>query len=900
MFAFPAFANAHRNRTTAHLQIPTDCISDPATRALADELPYLCCCSFAGFAPLHLLADDTLGYAFDFAVPAVDTVIDGEESAARGVLMMLHALPPGLQWQWFLRSSAGVEEQLSHYRTQPGEDAPGRLFADAFVERWRAAQIQGFFPAEGEINFHPRSQRILVALKSASLGLARPGLASLAASALPPGLGARLAPYLARMRQDSRARKVAADFVASVRDVLAAAQAQGWQTRAVDADGLVGWLASLLFPQRTRACAKPAAWASSAQALGACAGEIRVAVAALGRIEKIDFPGFCTIADGVAAHHRVVSMLWQPRAVAPGMLNLLAALRPQQCISVSATPLSPAAALLQLKARALLNARSTHGFNETEMQARSEAMHEVEQRLFADGERVFEVRLQIHVVESQAEEAERSATAFCKQLQALEIEAAVEADIGSSLLLRGCLPFAVYPRTEQKLRRRRRMLSRDCAELHPGGGCWTGVHPEAAAQAGARAGPIVLYSNPLGEPLFIDPTKAEKNPHALVIGQSGSGKSFFVHDYLLHLWRLPDVRLFLISIKADYRKLAMLLGRYIEITLDCDVSLNPFCGQPTLENQARWFAALALMLTEGQSDASIARDAEIALQGAALAAAQKNWDADRDSPIRETILEHVCQELERSFGLLGRQLALQLQPYRKGPYRRLFNAPRGIRSSDRFVFFNLGSILRQPCASLVSFCIFGLVDEVMMDSRLRAVPKGLVADEVWALVRNAHAAAILERSLKAYRSLGGFAIPIVQDPQDLDTPSGRVMLVNTATKVILPLDRSGQTDLLRYVRLNERELEIVRDLRLVKRRYSEFFVSIDGMKSAKGLLIPDPLRYAIATTDPIDEDLIDRHFQECGDMLTAVQRFARESPYGLAVQGAGRAASAPAPVDRDR
>jgi len=98
----------------------------------------------------------------------------------------------------------------------------------------------------------------------------------------------------------------------------------------------------------------------------------------------------------------------------------------------------------------------------------------------------------------------------------------------------------------------------------------------------------------------------------------------------------------------------------------------------------------------------------------------------------------------------------------------------------------------------------------------------------------------------------------------------------------LPLDRSGQSDLSNFVRLNDRELELVRALRLIKRRYSEFFVSIEGIHSAKGLVIPDPLRYAISTTDPSDEAQLDRLYQQTGDMLTAVQRFAQEAPYGIA------------------
>jgi conjugal transfer ATP-binding protein TraC len=854
-------------------------------RALAHELPYLHSGTFQGFGPLHLLADDTLGFAFTINVPVVDTVPDGEQGVCDALVTMLHALEPGIQWQWFCRSQSRVEDALSLYLSQPGQDAPGELFARAFVERWRTAQGQGFFPEKAELNFHPRSQTLTIALKSAPMGFGQTSIGELAASLVPASWREhwhrRFPAGTGQELQHGANAQRAARFVAVVRDILAAAHYQGWETHCLGPDELVRWTCAILFPQRANA--HPALAPDSRHAFDR--DEIRTAIAAQGRIQELSPRGFSSVAAGITRHHRVVSMLWQPRSVFPGMLNALATIRPNINVCLAASLLPPTAALLQLKARALLNARSTHRFNETEMQARGKALQEVEERLFAEGERILELRLQVHIAEATADEAEDAAAMVCKHLENLEMEAAREQDIASSLLLRGCLPFAVYPQTERKLRRRRRLLSRDCAELHPCGGCWTGIAPESAHQGAAYPSPIVMYSNALGEPLFIDPTKADKNPHALVVGQSGSGKSFFVHDYLLHLWRLPQVRLFLISIKADYRKLALLLGRYVEITLDSDISLNPFCGAPTRENQARWFAALVLMLNEGDAAQRLSRETEIVLQGAALAAAQRNWDAHTHQPLRETLLEHVCLELEQAAGILGRQLSAKLHPYRKGPYRRLFNAPRGVRPDDRFLFFNLGNILRQPCAALASFCVFGLIDETMIDPQLRAVPKGLIADEVWALVRNPYAAAILERSLKAYRSLGGFAVPIVQDPQDLDTPSGRVMLVNTATKIILPMDTSGQADLQRYVRLNDREMDIVRNLRLVKRRYSEFFVSIEGVQSAKGLLIPDPLRYAIATTDPVDEHRIEQIFQECKDILRAVQRFAQERPYGIAQPG---------------
>jgi conjugal transfer ATP-binding protein TraC len=870
---------------------------DRHTRWLSDELPYLFCGDYDGFGPLHLLADGALGYAFELEMPTVDTLPEGEDDVARALVTMLHAVPPGMHWQWFSSSTSCVEPELSRYESQAGSDGITAQFVDAFIRRWRMAQQEGFFPDEPAINFHPRARSLVVALKSEPMGFARPGTRELIASMAPDAWRPALRKILERWQGAEGQRQRIDRFLGGVQDVLAAAHAANWAPRALDDRDLIAFLTRLLFPQRLLGAGSRVPAAAGAAADPSFEhNELRLAIAALGRIDEAGGSGFRSLCGAVERHHRVVSMLWQPRTVAAGLLNELASLRPQLTVSVSASTVAPAAALLQLKARALLNARSTHRFNTTEMEARAEALQEVEQRIFAEGERIFELRLQVHVTEESAEAAEQAANVVCRTLEALEIEATVERDVGTALLLRGCLPFAVYPETERKLRRRRRLLSRDGADLHPAGGCWTGVAPNPPSTADIRPTPIVMYSNPLGEPLFIDPTKAEKNPHALVIGQSGSGKSFFVHDFLLHLWRLPDVRLFLISIKPDYRKLALLLGRYVEITLDSAVSLNPFGGRPSLENQAKWFAALVLMLHEGKEDVPpLTREEEVALQSAAQTAAQRNWDAALDRAIRETLLEDVCTELERGGGPIGRQLALRLHPYRRGPYRRLFNAPRNVSATERFIFFNLGNILRQPCAALASFCVFSLVDEVMTDAQLRGTPKGLIADEVWALVRNPHAAAILERSLKAYRSLGGFAMPIVQDPQDLDTPSGRVMLVNTATKVILPLDRTGHADLDRYVRLNEREAEIVRNLKLVKRRYSEFFVSIDGMKSAKGLLIPDPLRYAIATTDPADEERIERLHSETGDMFAAIRRFAREAPFGRYDSSGGAGAVAHTP-----
>jgi hypothetical protein len=462
---------------------------------LVNLLPYLMCGRVGNFEPVHLLDDGALGFAVEFDVPVVDTVVDGEDAISGLIDQALRALPDGVQWQWFVQSSSFVESQLQLYLAQASCDPVAQVCTAHYVQRWRAAQREGFFPQELAANFFPRSQSILVALKSAPLHSTR-------------------GPLAAMFHRAGKLDAVVADFIEAARGLQAMLATQGIGASALGADQLANWVADRLFPWRRFDHAPVQTGLHS----------VREAIASLGRIDPVEMRGFRTVSAGTEAHHRVTSMLWHPRAVRPGMLNTLVLLRPCLSVSLSGRVLPLASSTLQLKTQGLLNARSANRFNEVETQARAQALNDVEHRLFSEGERLIEGRLQVHLIEPTAEEAEDAARVVCSHLRELDIEAAQEEEIGSSLILRGCLPFAIYEVTERKLRRRRRFLSRDFADIHPCGGCWRGM-PPSPERPGTRPGPIVMYSNPVGEALFLDPSKAERNPHALWSANQAPGKA---------------------------------------------------------------------------------------------------------------------------------------------------------------------------------------------------------------------------------------------------------------------------------------------------------------------------------------------------------------------------------------
>lgn len=365
-----------------------------------------------------------------------------------------------------------------------------------------------------------------------------------------------------------------------------------------------------------------------------------------------------------------------------------------------------------------------------------------------------------------------------------------------------------------------------------------------------------------------------------MVGGSGSGKSFMVHDLLMQLLRLPRIWVCLISTKPDYERLARLLGKYIEIALDGAYSINPFAGAPTHDNLNAWLTVLVNMLTESDPRIVIDKEAQGLLSSCMMTAAQLNWDARRNRPIRETLLDHVIERLARAE--LGRALADRLQPYHSGPFAQLFNRPVSLEAADRFVFFNLSKVASYPCASVVSLCVFNFVNSRMYDPALRDKLKVLGLDEGWAMMKDEGSAALAQMGFRAYRSLGGLAFAVSQMMSDFDTPLGQAILANTATKLVLPQQEVAIAALPRYLALSAKELALVRSLQLKKRRFSEFFLKMEGRPSTVGRVVPDPLRYATATTDPADTVRYNRLREQCaGDEMATVQRFAQDYPYGI-------------------
>jgi len=818
------------------------------TPRLADFIPTRAIGPFGGLDDVHLVADASLGFGWQMGVPALESVDDGEARVSDAYDQLLRQLPAGYSLDLYIHRGRTVAPYLHSYVARLAPHPFARTMVDHLMRRWTDAQSVGFFPDEPALNFFPRNQSIFLFLKT-------PPCPHLLTNS-PRSLAAWL--WRGADRQIEREiADAAADLRRRVQQIEQTACDVSLQLRRLTADDYIDFVGTLLFPQR----AGPAICHQPDETVGDAIGQ-------MGDVSEIGRSALATQVRNCTLWHQAVSMMWQPKAVLPGMFAPLVNAETDITVYLSYLSQPRMQTLFALKGAKHINKKMETPFTEVETEEKEASLKQAEQRLYA-GECFGGTRFMVWVRGTCPEDALDRATRVTGQLDT-QMPADIEPVIGSSVLLRS-LPLARHPTIDRALSRSRRMLSNDVATLAPLAGHWEGTDP-------ARS--MLLHPTRWGTPLFLDPRECDTNPHFLVIGGSGSGKTFFVHDLLIQLLRLAEVWICLISIKADYERLARLVGKYVEIDLDGAYSISPFGGPPTNDNLSVWLAVIVNMLTESDSRILIDKEAQGLLAEQIRLASQLNWDARNHQPIRETLLSHIVERLMRYE--LGRVLADRLQPYHSGPYAALFNRPCSLEASDRFVFFNLSKAVDYSCASVVSLCVFHFVNSIMYNPATRGMQKLLGLDEGWALMRDEGSAALVQKAFRGYRSLGGLAFAISQLMTDFDTPLGRGILANTATKIILPQQQSAIADLPKYVSLTNKEMELVRSLEIRKRRFSEFFVKMEKAPSTVGRLVPDPFKYAVATTDASDTEQYNRLLRECGgDDLAATQRFATELPYGI-------------------
>ena len=781
-----------------------------------------------------------LGVGFYFSPPAQETIMYGDLYGAQTIAKLISVMPDGYTVQWVRSNVSNLRRAATAYFEQEHlGDIPTALLQER-AEFLQSVQSSGL-PDPTRTGMTPSIQQGYFFIHT------------------PP-----MARYNAKGKRQLEAVKSAElGFVATIELVVRelGSTIDMWQvTPAMFCNYVVGLLNPI--------------YAQSEDFLPRVSeSEIPEAIAAMVQLTDIDDRGFVSEHEGIKTYFRLASMMWQPKTVTSGLLTPVVE-DSNDCTSITSIRVLPQEATsLAIKAKLFITQRSETPFN---VQANEAAIGSLSDALArnVNREKWVGVRTHIIVTADSNDAAEKRVQTVKNAMKMQSFESGVETEIASSLILHGCLPFT--PQSyERAFARSRRMLSEDAASIAPVGGTWEGFHTKD---------PYAMYMNRWAKPLLVNPHVADGNANALVIGGSGSGKSYFVHDLMLQTSRLPSVYQYLLSIKDDYEWMTRLMGKTITFELENLPCINPFFGEPTTSNREMWEQILVQVIKSFPNELVNKEDRAL-LDMAALNAYHHVKNSTQGHGVMG--LDHIASQLLT----LGTDVSARAKDLHKrmadfikgGKYETLLNGRSELNPADRQIFFNLKNVITTAAGSVTIACLMRFLDDVMTMKERRGNLKFCCFDEGSFLNDDELGGMFISRSVRTYRSLGGQVTGVSQQLDDWKTGFGKAMLSNTATKYILKQATSELvTEVAQLLGLNPKETELVSSLHMQPGYYSEFFVSQSGSGSTVGRVYAMPLLNAIATTNSDDFGPRLQLLEQCsGNYWQATQEFARRYPHGF-------------------
>jgi KaiC/GvpD/RAD55 family RecA-like ATPase len=368
------------------------------------------------------------------------------------------------------------------------------------------------------------------------------------------------------------------------------------------------------------------------------------------------------------------------------------------------------------------------------------------------------------------------------------------------------------------------------------------------------------------------------NYNGIVIGGSGSGKSFLASNLVLQLARRKTL-VILVDFGYSFRALTQYLGG-LHIDLDPNSDVNRmnamYCGPNALEPSELEQKVLFIQKLVCDDGKELMLQEQTTITEALQQLIRSKSGRFYLSDLRDTL---------RSYPE-GKDLAARLSVWCNdtGLYGRLFDGESKISLNRPIITFEMGRLQEQPKLAAVMFAtIVNYVRE--MGRNFPGMDKYLIFDEAAVLLKDPTIAKYIETAFRTMRKSGFSAIGLSQGMEEWRSiPNKDGIIKNLSNMIFLKQDSPQEVEgIAETFLLSEEAAQMLLSLQSVSGKYSQaLMVQRTGSGNRCGFvnIIPTALGYAMATTNPKDREVLMRLFAEM-DTPDALAEFARRYPQGV-------------------
>lgn len=572
--------------------------------------------------------------------------------------------------------------------------------------------------------------------------------------------------------------------------------------------------------------------------------------------------------DGHA--HAVVAMdLLPDRPTTPNALGPLLALPGSYWLVVEAwnDPRSEQLKRLELKSRLSRQAVLAQDGGDSNARAVERQVTSALDVIQLTSERVMRVGAAVVLQEPGPEESRAAAR---RALDAFRQVPGADARIESVALRRQFLQLAPFSGMSNE--RLMRVLTSNAADFVPCYAPWRGAaHPVF---------PLYTRSDSLTALDPFDPRLPSWN--AVVVGESGGGKTHFAITWLSHLLALDPV-VVIVDKGGAYRMMCDVFGgQHIHLAPDADVAVNPFDLlpgeiEPDPEQLGLLRSLVALMVAE---PGSVPGRPELGVLESGI---RQTYARAAGAPVFLHDLVHTLRTFEQVGGAgagpedwaVARSIARRLELWvEHGLYARLLDRPSTVNLHSSLVCLDTEG-LDDQYPELVP--IAALLAHHLIYRRIRTEEgrlKYVVSDETWASLLNRVAADSLVGMFRRFRKFGAGIMAISQRLEDFESEHARGILENAPLKI---LTRAADVDRVApLLGLNDQYRALWNSLGQRRGVFNEVLVILDLLEGREGgvaVLREIPEDYLIATTTADERRVRDKLAAEIG-AWPAIQRLA--------------------------